>query len=144
MKKLPVVLEGLEKSQLESMCVDCGLCCYASVPVAKSTGNVLIPDLRCKHLEIEKATGKSCCSVYEQRHDVAKGWCLPLTEAIAKGVFPDACPYVRDVQGYVGTAILPDSAYDAIRPQLVKALAAQGKPPWVSDSTWDQFLTTPS
>lgn len=142
MKKLPVVLEGLEKSQLESMCVDCGLCCYASVNVNKSNGNVLIPDLRCKHLEVDKSNGKSCCSVYDTRHEVAKGWCLPLGEAIAKGVFPEACPYVRDVKDYVGTAVLSDAQYSALRPQLQKALSEQGKPAWVSDSTWNQFLQT--
>ena len=136
MGKLPEKLAWLEKAQLESMCVDCGLCCYASVPFGK--GNVLVPDLRCKHLEYD-SVGKSCCGVYEDRHDVAKGWCLPLADAIAKGVFPEQCPYVSDLKNYVGSAVLSDGAYQALKPELKKAIAAGGKPEWASDSHWKTF-----
>lgn len=170
MSKLPKELLGLSKGDLESMCVNCGLClspdtlilyavqdvvdiqtststffadgiathncCYASAPVGKSS--VFIPELRCKHLKFED--NKSCCSVYEDRQDVAKGWCLPLVEAIEKGVFPKACPYVRDVQSYVGSVALPDEQYEAVRPLLQKALEHGGKPEWVSDSLWKAFL----
>lgn len=137
MTRLPIHLEGLSKSELESMCVDCGACCHATVPVAKSgTTTVLIPDLRCKHLAVDKSNGKSCCSVYERRHEVAKGWCMPLAEAISKGAFPKTCPYVRDMKGYVGAVVLPDAEYDAMRPALTKALTEQGRPPWLSDSTY--------
>jgi uncharacterized cysteine cluster protein YcgN (CxxCxxCC family) len=128
----------LSKATLESTCVDCGLCCYASVPLAK--GHVLVPELRCKHLQVESATGKSCCSIYEQRHDLAKGWCLPLAEAINKGVFPEQCPYVRDMRDYVGTAVLSDSAYEMVRPALQKHLAAQPRPAWASATHWDAFV----
>lgn len=115
-------------------------CCYASAPLNK--GSVLIPDLRCKYLEMDGDTGKSCCSVYEQRHDIAKGWCLPLADAIAKGVFPEQCPYVRDMQDYVGSVAVSDATYDALKPPLQKALARGGKPEWVSDSHWEMFLTS--
>ena len=136
MSKLPKHLLGLTDGQLESMCVDCSLCCYASVPVGKS--NTFIPELRCKYLKVDD--GKSCCSVYGDRTDTAKGWCLPLSDAIKKGVFPKQCPYVRDMQNYVGSVALPDTDYQAIRPALQKSLAEGGKPEWVSDLHWKQFL----
>lgn len=138
MNKLPARLLGLEKAQLESICVDCSLCCYASIPFGK--GSVLIPEMRCKHLQVEKGTGKSCCAVYEDRHDVAGGWCLPLADAIAKGVFPQECPYVRDLQNYIGSATVSDETYQAIRPALQKAIAAGGKPEWLLASHWEMFL----
>ena len=121
---------------MESMCVDCGLCCYASVPFGK--GSVLVPELRCKHLKVEKG-GKSCCGVYENRLDVAKDWCMPLAEAIKKGIFPEACPYVQDMQDYVGAAVVSDETYQALRPQIRKAIEAGGKPAWVSDTHWQKF-----
>lgn len=140
MPSLPPSLEKFSKSQLESMCVDCGLCCYAAVPLSK--GNVIIPDLRCKHLCVEQGTGKSTCAVYDQRHEVAKGWCMPLAEAIAKGAFPAQCPYVADLPNYVGSAVLSDAAYELVKPQLQKTLGARGRPAWASDSHWTQFLKT--
>ena len=132
-------LLGLEKSQLEDMCVNCGLCCYAQIDLGK--GKAFIPELRCKHLTVEKNTGKSCCSVYEDRHEKAN-WCLPLAEAVSKGIFPDQCPYVKDLKSYVGSAILSDEAYQAIRPSIQKAVSEKGKPDWVSDSHWQEFLKT--
>ena len=132
------LIPKLSKADLEATCVDCGLCCYASAPLGK--GSVMVPELRCKHLALEKGTGKSCCNVYEDRHDVAKGWCLPLADAIEKGVFPEQCPYVSDMKDYVGSAILSDTAYDMVRPQIKKAIEAGGKPEWVNDQHWDEFI----
>jgi uncharacterized cysteine cluster protein YcgN (CxxCxxCC family) len=140
MSKLPAHLENLSKAQLEGLCVDCGLCCYASVRMAK--GSVLVPELRCQHLAVEGDTGKSSCSVYDNRHEVTKGWCLPLAEAIRKGAFPQQCPYVRDLPEYAGCAALSGEAYAMVKPKLRKAITDMGKPPWVSDSRWKQFLET--
>jgi len=137
MSKLPNHLEVLNKSDLESMCVDCGLCCYASIQMEK--GNVLIPDLRCKHLSFDD-TNKSCCDVYENRHEVMKGWCQPLAKAIDQGLFPEMCPYVQDMQDYVGSRALPDNVYEGLKPQIQKSFVGKGKPEWVSDSLWNQFL----
>ena len=138
MTRLPSSLEGLSKAQLEAMCVDCGLCCYAAVPLSK--GHVLVPDLRCKHLCVEQGTAKSTCSVYDQRAEVAKGWCMQLPEAIEKGAFPSQCPYVSNLPGYVGSEVLSDMAYQLVLPQLQKTLGAQGRPPWVNPQHWDVFL----
>ena len=141
MAKLPEPLAWLTKASLESLCVNCGLCCHSQVAVEKGL-NVLVPDLRCKYLDkkVGGESGEMCCSVYEDRHNVAKGWCFPLAEAIEKGLFPDLCPYVQEVKGYVGTQILPDAQYKQIKPLLKKALTANGKPEWASDEAWKTFL----
>jgi uncharacterized cysteine cluster protein YcgN (CxxCxxCC family) len=136
--KLPLHLEGLSKSELEGMCVSCGLCCYAAVPLAKGL-NVLVPELRCKFLVQKGSEGETCCSVYEERFEKAKGWCLPLADAVQKGIFPDACPYVKDMKGYVGKAIFDDHSLQLVMPQIRKALAADGQPAWISDGDWKSF-----
>jgi len=137
MKKLPRELLGLTKETLEDTCHRCGLCCYSSVKFDK--GNIFLPELRCRHLEFDE-NKKSCCNVYENRHEVTKGWCLPLVDAIEKGVFPDNCPYVKDVKDYVGTAVLSEEAYQMVRPTIQKALAEGGKPEWVNEDHWNEFL----
>lgn len=136
MAQLPDVLATLAKSDLEGLCVDCGLCCHASVKVQKGV-NVLVPELACKHLT--RQDGKSCCDVYETRHEVAKGWCFPLADAIEKGLFPEICPYVRDMKGYVGTVVLDDPYYEMVRPQLRKSILESGKPEWMSSDMWKAF-----
>lgn len=137
MTKLPLHLESLSKADLEGMCVDCGLCCHAAIPVAKGV-NAIVPELHCKHLKRDDM-GKSCCSVYDTRLEVAKGWCFPLAEAIQKGLFPDQCPYVREMKDYVGTTVLDDRSYEVIRPQVQKAVLEKGMPPWVAESVWKSF-----
>lgn len=138
--KLPLHLDGLSKAQLESLCVDCGLCCYAAVPVAKSV-NAFVPELRCKFLAQKSngAPGETCCSVYDNRFEKAGGWCLPLEQAIAKGVMPAQCPYVRDMPGYVGKVALDAHSYDLVRPQIRDHLVSKGMPDWADPAAWKQF-----
>ncbi len=138
--KLPKPLSWLTKAALEDLCVQCGICCASQVSIDK--GNVLVPDLHCKYL-VEKSDGEHGemrCSVYKNRHEMARGWCFPLAEAIEKGLFPASCPYVREVKGYVGAQILPDDQYKCIKSQLRKALSTKEKPDWVSDEAWKTFL----
>lgn len=136
--KLPKHLLGLSKGQLESMCVDCGLCCHAQVEVSKGQ-TVLVPELRCKHL-VTKSEGESCCSVYEDRQEVAKGWCFPLAEAINKGLFPKACPYVAEMTDYVGAQVMSDAQYEQMKPALKKAIVFQPMPEWVDPNQFAEFL----
>jgi hypothetical protein len=135
---LPLHLAKLSKSDLEGMCVNCGLCCYAGVPVAKGV-NALVPELRCKYLVAKGNDGETCCSVYNDRFEKAKGWCLPLADAIHKGIFPEICPYVRDMKDYVGKAILDQPIMEMVLPEIRKAVAAEGKPQWISDEAWTSF-----
>lgn len=138
MSYLPKHLLGLSKSQLEDLCIRCGLCCYFSVSIDKSNGSVLIPDLRCKYLSFNKS-GESCCNIYEKRHQITD-WCLPLVEAIKKGIFPEQCPYVSDVKNYVGSVVLSNDAYKLIELELKKNIIKNGKPNWASDENWNEFI----
>lgn len=137
--ELPKHLSILKSDKLESMCVNCGLCCYAQVRIDKSVA-VLVPELRCKHL-MQKSEGETCCSVYENRHDVAGEWCFPLAKAIENGLFPKECPYVADMEGYVGSQVLNSDQYIQIRPHLQKAVSEKGQPEWASDEMWKSFTT---
>lgn len=137
--RLPLHLEGLSKSELEGMCVNCGLCCYAAVPVAKGV-NALIPELRCKYLVQKGADGETCCSTYETRFEKAAGWCLPLADAIQKGIFPEQCPYVQDVKGYVGKVALDERTYNLVRPQVKEHLVSKGMPVWADAQAWSNFV----
>lgn len=141
MPKLPEPLKWLTKSALEDMCVNCGLCCNASIEVEKGH-TILVPELRCKHLMMKAGgeSGETCCSVYDDRLEVAKGWCFPLAEAIEKGLFPELCPYVQDVKGYVGAKILTDDAYQEIKPQLRKAMSENTRPQWADVDVWKRFI----
>lgn len=135
--KLPVHLEQLDKSTLESLCVSCGACCHPAVLVAKGV-NVVVPDLACKHLERD-CDGKTSCGVYDQRLDVAKGWCHKLEDAIEKGLFPNECPYVKDMPNYVGTTILTSHIYSLVEPQIKKAILVKNQPEWCSDNAWEDY-----
>lgn len=137
MAKLPPKLAKMSKKDLEGLCVDCGVCCWSAIKMHK--GSVFVPELRCKYLEIDKGTSESRCSIYNKRHEIAKNWCLPLADAIAKSVFPNQCPYVKDLPDYQGSQPLSPEAYDFLRPKIRKALIAKGQPQWVSDSDWDHF-----
>ena len=65
---------------------------------------------------------------------------MPLEKAITQGLFPDLCPYVQEMKDYVGSTVLTDSVYEGLKPQIQKSFAEKGKPEWVSDSLWNQFL----
>lgn len=137
-KALPPHLASLSKAELESMCVDCGICCFAQVELVKGH-KVLIPELRCQYLVYEPE-GKTCCSIYNERETKAKSWCLPLAEAIAKGLFPKPCPYVAEMEDYVGTHVLNEDQYDQLRPRLQKAFDPRQKPVWITHKAWALFV----
>lgn len=112
------------------------MCCFAAIPLTKSISAV-VPELHCKHLSI--TDGKSSCGVYKSRHQEAK-WCLPLPEAIAKGIFPKECPYVKDIPNYRGPVILTDDAYKSVRSHVRLRVLQDGQPSWADSSTWQDFV----
>jgi uncharacterized cysteine cluster protein YcgN (CxxCxxCC family) len=128
----------LDKSTLESLCVDCGICCHPAVPIAKGV-NAVVPELHCKHLSRD-CDGKTACTVYDKRLDIAKSWCYKLEDALEKGLFPDACPYVKDMPNYEGTTILNDRVYAMVKPQIREAIIAKGMPEWASERDWKSFV----
>lgn len=145
MPQLPKHLLGLSDTQLEGMCIDCGLCCHAKVEVAKGV-SALIPELRCKYLMDKSGgeEGETCCSVYDRRLELAGDWCFPLAEAIDKGLFPKECPYVQQMDDYVGAQVLNDDVYKSLRPDLRKSAieksAKVGPPKWAHSLDWAHFV----
>lgn len=138
MSKLPPHLANRSNSELERMCVRCGMCCFASARLDKNCeGSIFIPDLCCKYLHFNKNISE--CEVYKNRHQVAK-WCMPLEKAIEKGVFPPQCPYVKDMPGYVGANVLSNEEYDLLKSYLVETFKSQGQPVWVKDHNWQRFI----
>ena len=135
---LPKHLQVLSKAQLESLCVSCGACCYGQINVAKGM-NVVVPDLRCKYLNI-KDNGESFCTTYNTRHEVAKSWCNDLESAIDKGLFPKLCPYVKDMPSYTGAVVLDGNQYAKLQPALQSEILSKGKPEWSSDQGWSDFV----
>jgi len=122
----------LEHLQDESVCQRCGKCCkYALIT---PEGAVLsISSLSCKFLERDPESSNYSCSVYEKRHahNEACEWCLPITEAVKRGYFPNRCPYVKDIEGYQGRFELYDER------GVLKVLHEEEKPPGVSEEDWE-------
>jgi uncharacterized cysteine cluster protein YcgN (CxxCxxCC family) len=137
LSRLPKHLAVLSQDALEGLCLDCGLCCHPAVTIIDGI-NAVIPELACKHLV--STDGESHCSVYNTRHEVAKAWCLPLADAIDKGIFPNLCPYVKDMPGYLGTTVLDDATYAQVKPLLQKAVAEAEQPAWATPDMIRSFV----
>jgi uncharacterized cysteine cluster protein YcgN (CxxCxxCC family) len=78
----------------DDKCLRCGRCCYERSVIAGVAVRTSVP---CEHLDV----GTMLCRVYDRRHEVAPH-CASVEDGIELGVFPADCPYVRDVEGYVG------------------------------------------
>lgn len=140
--RLPPSLAALTVESLEGLCTRCGLCCFSSVEVPDGR-QMLVPELHCQFAELgESATGapEARCTVYGERHELAKSWCMPLAKALARGAMPDACPYVQNIPGYKG-AFVPDAdLYVNLKPVIRKALSPDGdKPAWARADQWEAF-----
>ena len=76
----------------ESLCRRCGRCCAKKVIL---DGRVIYTPFYCEHLDPETRL----CRVYEQRHEVNVR-CLPVAQAVERGVLPADCPYVAGREPY--------------------------------------------
>ncbi len=121
----------------EDLCLHCGRCCHASVIAGK--GRICVPELHCKHLCMEGGT--SSCRVYGERHEVTD-WCFPMAQSIENQVFPPDCPYVAEIEGYVGAR--HSAFYGLMRSDIRAAMAADGMPSWVDPLEWARYLNPPS
>ena len=83
----------------ESICRRCGRCCAKKVVLA---GRVIYTPFHCEHLDPETRL----CRVYERRHE-ANVRCLPVAQAVARGVLPVDCPYVAGRKDYVAPIEAP-------------------------------------
>ena len=89
---LAALAASVAPKSLEDVCLHCGRCCRLLVI---DHGHPRLTGLRCPH-----QTEAGECSRYETRLEVET--CMPLLEAIVKGVQPAGCPYVRGIAGYTG------------------------------------------
>jgi hypothetical protein len=130
------VLADRREGDLEGACVHCGACCKGRVVVNDLP--VQVPALWCKFLRVD-AEGKSRCSVYHRRHEVAP-WCRSLEHGIAKGLYPADCPYVADLAAYQGTAVLDDASYGLVEEAIVRYLRDQPRPEWADPAVWAEYV----
>jgi uncharacterized cysteine cluster protein YcgN (CxxCxxCC family) len=121
----------------ESVCRQCGQCCYSSVLYEDRL--VIIPELPCKYL-VKKSDTVAVCAIYPNRHQLVK-WCNPVNQStVAKGLFPDDCPYVKDIPGYVGKTQMGDSGKKEFYMTLRRTFPNQMRPEYINESDWDKFL----
>ena len=77
----------------EAVCLRCGRCCYKKIIVGTTVFYTPYP---CKWFD--EAT--KLCSVYERRQQENPA-CLPIDDAIERGVLPADCPYVAGLDDYL-------------------------------------------
>ncbi len=120
----------------ESVCRRCGLCCHSGVTLKGRL--ILLKDLPCKYLFYETQSFASC-RVYSRREEL--GWCNKMNAwNVAKGLFPDDCPYVRDIKGYSGKKIVSEEELVKLLPDLRKVFRNYPRPEYISTLTWNRFL----
>jgi hypothetical protein len=78
----------------EDICRRCGRCCYYKVLTDVGPAFTRRP---CQFLDVDK----NLCKAYSRRFEKGVG-CLPTEEAIRLRALPSDCPYVKDIEGYVG------------------------------------------
>lgn len=77
----------------DSRCRRCGRCCYEKI---EHDGRVFYTETPCDYLDLETRE----CLIFSERHKL-KPECMPLTpETIGRGILPQDCPYVADINNY--------------------------------------------
>ena len=90
-----------DSEKWDSICCRCGRCCYEKVDFE---GRIYYTELPCEFLDTET----NLCRVYTDR-DVKRPGCVRLTdEILKKGVMPEDCPYVADLENYPAPTLLDD------------------------------------
>lgn len=137
--KIKIHLSILEKSKpLESYCTNCGACCKAGVTFQKSHSlhRVYINDLSCRNLSMEN--GKSKCAVYGTRFQKAQ-WCADTEEMLVKGLVPQDCPYVENLNGYKPSVTLDNNSYSQLIPLLQLGISKGSKEPF-NEEEYNDFM----
>ena len=88
-------LKEMTKTEWESLCDHCGLCCLHSVQDGK-TGNIKLLAIACQHLDISTCR----CAVYKQRLKTVPD-CMKLTPDKIRRLkrLPHTCAYRSLVEG---------------------------------------------
>lgn len=93
-------------------------------PIQLGVKTVIIPEIHCRFLERD-AQGKSACSIYDQRHQLAP-WCRTAEEAVGLNALAHDCAYAADVPGFKGKRWAKDWEHEAIARVLRVKLATEG------------------
>lgn len=93
---------AISEEEREAICINCGLCCYASVDIV-GVGHVLLLKHPCPYM-FRVESGESRCDIYSDRHSVQ--WCRDLPSAIDTGSLPVECPYVSGIDNYDGKRVI--------------------------------------
>jgi len=89
--KIRAFREYFTEQDFEDMCTHCGKCCHAK---AKIRGKVLIFLSQPCYFLRKVEESEYLCDVYNERFECCKN-CLPIDEALARGVMPEECVYVK-------------------------------------------------
>ena len=120
----------------ESVCKRCGVCCHSGITLKGRM--ILLKDLPCRHLVYESENLASC-RVYKKRDKLA--WCNRMNVwTVARGLFPNDCPYVQGIKNYSGKVALSDEEFKGILPELRKIFKDYPRPDYISVRTWNRFL----
>jgi len=103
-----IVINNIDSEEIESLCLQCGLCCHEKVKL--SSGDVIInPTKKCKFLGEDKL-----CTIYESRFQLNPG-CLNFKQMIAKDyILPDSCPYTKLRSDYVPAIVVTKEEFDEL------------------------------
>ena len=136
-KQLPIPAEIESKFTDESVCRRCGQCCYSSVMFRNRL--TIIPDLPCKHL-LRQSDNSTLCAIYSSRQQVSE-WCNHMTpQTVNAGLFPEDCPYVRDIPGYSGKGMVSESDREEFYLWLSRSFPDMTPPEYISAQDWERFL----
>jgi len=116
------MLPILPTDKYEALCRRCGMSCHT--PIQLGSKVVIIPEIHCRFLEHD-AEGKSACSVYANRHEIAP-WCRTAEEAVGLNALAHDCPYAAGIPGFSGKRWAKDWEHEAIARVLRVKLATEG------------------
>jgi len=82
----------------EDKCERCGKCCKIKWWHSVFAQRAVLTGEDCGYL-VRLADGTTTCAVYKDRH-TSHPSCVDLQTAIADGILPETCAYVRNLKGY--------------------------------------------
>jgi len=136
-RSLQIPEEIERKFSDESLCRKCGQCCYSSIPYQDRL--TIIPDLPCKYL-VKQSETITTCSIYPERQQLVK-WCNLVTrDTVCKGLFPQDCPYVKDIPGYQGKVMIADQEREQFYLMLSRIFPDQMRPEYLGEPDWERFI----
>jgi hypothetical protein len=84
---------GINKDRWETLCLQCGLCCFEKIE--DDTGTIFFTGTPCRYLDVVTR----CCKVYERRFEINPD-CVKLTPELVREIrwLHDDCGYRRAME----------------------------------------------